>query len=358
MFRFYYSYDLISELEKELQRDHKMIQLMIDEYDLFLLSKFLFKGIDNELIAEIVVVSTNHKKSMKLVNLCKRLIDIGVEIYWKVDKNLFVKEDYFAIFDKEYLVCKQKQEDYENPELLVRSKNDFFNGLTLDSKKFTMFDGDIQIDLELDRSIVYPGEEVRLKWDVKNAHEVELEPLEAKVAESGTKYISIEDDIKFTLVAKNKGGIQKKSVFVRVLRIKEIAFDAEVFDPILQEYIPIHPINEESFDYAVYFGQKVKISWNIKMLGKLLELKLGNLPLVGTYEFENESQTDFNFIFKSITNEQRKHLTFHCFENPEIFKKEVEPLETNTKKSDHFFKKFLFLVRDIFNKVFKNETPR
>ena len=45
MFRFYYSYDLISELEKELQRDHKMVQLMIDEYDLFLLLKAFFEGV-------------------------------------------------------------------------------------------------------------------------------------------------------------------------------------------------------------------------------------------------------------------------------------------------------------------------
>lgn len=353
MFRFYYSYDLISELEKELQRDHKMIQLMIDEYDLFLLSKSLFKAVTNELIAEVVVVSTSHKKSMKLVNLCKRLIDMDVEIYWKVDKDLFVKEDYFAIFDKEYLVSKQKQEDFENPEGLVRSKNDFFNGLTLASKKLTMFDGDILIDLELDRSIVYPGEEVRLKWDVKNAHEVEIEPLEEKVTESGTKVIPIEENIKFTLVAKNKGGVQKKSVFVRVLRIKEIAFDAEVFDPVLKEYIPIKPISKESYDYAVYWGQKVKISWNIKMLGKLLESKLGNLPLMGTQEFEIKSQTNFNFIFKSINNEQRKLLTFHCFENREIFKQDAKPKETKTTKRGHFFKKFLFLVKDIFSKVFK-----
>ena len=353
MFRFYYSYDLISELEKELQRDHKMIQLMIDEYDLFLLSKSLFEGVANELTAEVVVVSTSHKKSMKLVNLCKRLIDLGVEIYWNVDKELFVKEDYFALFDKEYLVCKQKQEYAENPEALVRSKNDFFNGLTLASKKLSMFDGEILIDLELDRSIVYPGEEVHLKWDVKNAHEVEIEPLEEKVADSGTKKITIEENIKFTLVAKNKGGVQKKSVFVRVIKIKEIAFDAEVFDPVLKAYISIEPINKESFDYAVYWGQKVKISWDIKMLGKLLESKLGNLPLMGTHEFDITNQTNFNFIFKSINTEQRKYLTFHCFENPDIFQKDAETRETKTTKKGRFFKKFLFLVKDILSKVFK-----
>ena len=67
MFRSYTTYDLISELEKELLRDHRVVQLMIDEYDLFLLSRVLFEAIENELSIEIVVISTNHKKSMKLV---------------------------------------------------------------------------------------------------------------------------------------------------------------------------------------------------------------------------------------------------------------------------------------------------
>ena len=180
MFRSYSTYDLISELEKELLRDHRVVQLMIDEYDLFLLSRVLFEAIENELSIEIVVISTNHKKSMKLVNLCKRLIDLNVQIYWKVDKNLFVKEDYFAIFDKEYLISKREQPNFEDIDGLIRFKNDFFNGLSLDSKKLTMFDGDIQIEFDSDRSIIYPREEVVLRWDVLNAHEVEIEPLNEK----------------------------------------------------------------------------------------------------------------------------------------------------------------------------------
>ena len=177
MFRSYTTYDLISELEKELLRDHRVVQLMIDEYDLFLLSRVLFEAIENELSIEIVVISTNHKKSMKLVNLCKRLIDLNVQIYWKVDKNLFVKEDYFAIFDKEYLISKREQTSFEDIDGLIRFKNDLFNGLSLDSKKLTMFDGDIQIEFDSDQSIIYPREEVVLRWDVLNAHEVEIEPL-------------------------------------------------------------------------------------------------------------------------------------------------------------------------------------
>ena len=45
MFRFFFTYDLIFELDKELKRDHKIVQLMVDEYDLFLLSKSLLNGI-------------------------------------------------------------------------------------------------------------------------------------------------------------------------------------------------------------------------------------------------------------------------------------------------------------------------
>ena len=107
MFRFFFTYDLIFELDKELKRDHKIVQLMVDEYDLFLLSKSLLNGIEKNMVVEIVIISTSNKKSMKLVNLCKRLIDLDVEIYWKLDKTLFVKEDYFAIFDKEYLISKE-----------------------------------------------------------------------------------------------------------------------------------------------------------------------------------------------------------------------------------------------------------
>jgi len=353
MFRFYDSYDLISELEKELLRDHKIVQLMIDEYDLFVISKALFESISNGLTAELVIISTSHKKSMKLVNLCKRLIDMNVEIYWKVDKDLFVKEDYYAIFDKEYLLSKHKQEEFESPEGLVRFKNDFFNGLALASKKLTMFDGDMYIDFEIDHSIIYPNEEVVLSWDVQNAHEIEIEPLKEKINERGTKNITIEEDTKFTLIAKNKGNIQKKSVFVRVLKIKEIAFDIEVFDPLIKQCITIKPSSNKSGSYAVYFGQKVKISWDIKMLGKLLEAQLGNLPLLGSHEFEIIKKTDFNFVFKSLNNTQRKSISLHCFEDPKIYKEHVNDIKIKSIKNRNFLKKFLYLSTVFFTKFFK-----
>ena len=339
MFRYYYTNDLISELEKELLRDHSIVQLMIDEYDLFLVSKSLFEAVEEGISIEIVVISTNNKKSMKLVNLCKRLIDLNVQIYWRIDKDLFVKEDYFGIFDKEYLISKREQPNFDDAEGLIRFKNDFFNGLSLDSKKLSMFDGDIQIQFESNRSIIYPKEEIVLSWEVLNAHEVQI--------------ILIDEDTKFTLTAKNKGNIQKKTVFVRVLKIKEIHFDIEVLDPVINEYITINSSSIEEERYAVYLGQKVKISWNIKMIGKLIELKLGNLPLSGFHEFEIFKDTEFNFIFKSLKSNQRKNISLHGFKNSSLFR-EIESEDSIKKiKKKSFIENFLYLVKDFFSRVFE-----
>ena len=45
------------------------------------------------------------------------------------------------------------------------------------------------------------------------------------------------------------------------------------------------------------------------MLGKLLEAKLGNLPLAGCHEFEISKKTDFSFVFQSMNNSQRKMIS-------------------------------------------------
>ena len=110
MFRFYHTFDLNSEIEKELLRASHLAQILIDEIDLFMLSKTLFKAIDNGVFIEIVIVSESNNKSMKLVNLCKRLIDQEVSIYWKLDEKLFTKKDFFAIFDKQYLISSRPKQ--------------------------------------------------------------------------------------------------------------------------------------------------------------------------------------------------------------------------------------------------------
>lgn len=360
MSRFYHTYDLNSEIEKELLRASHLAQILIDEFDLFVISKALFRALEREIHIEIVIISNSQNKSMKLVNLCKRLIDQEVSIYWKMDDTMFTSEDYFAIFDKEYLICGKEQAAYEYPETLLRSKNDYFNGIAHSAQKINLLSGNIEIDFSVDKSIVFLRESITLKWEIKNAHEIIIHPSEWSVEPEGAKTIQITEDTKFTIEGKNKDHSSRKSIFVRVIKENDIDVDVDVFDPIIKDFIAIQPASIEEGLYAAYLNQKIKLTWNIPMIGKFSESKLGKLPLVGGHEFElNENQT-FLFTFKSINRTQVKQISFHCFYDENFFQQEQDsksepekitsekPLKT--QKGISLFVSFCVKLFNIFNK--------
>lgn len=319
MSRFYHTYDLNSEIEKELLRASHLAQILIDEFDLFVISKALFRALDREVNIEIVIISNSQNKSMKLVNLCKRLIDQEVSIYWKMDSDLFTKEDYFAIFDKEYLICGHEQADFEYPETLLRSKNDYFNGIAHSAQKINLLSGDIEIDFTVDKSIVLSKESITLKWETKNAHEIVIHPDQWSVSPQGVKTIQITEDTKFTIEGKNKDRSSRKSLFVRVIKENDIDIDVDVFDPIIKDFIAIRPASNGEGLYAAYLNQKIKLTWNIPMIGKFSESKLGKLPLVGSHEFELNGNETLLFTFKTINRTQAKKISFHCFHDESFF---------------------------------------
>ena len=358
MFRFFHTFDLNSEIEKELKRTNYIVQLLLDEYDLYVLAKSLFEAIEKGVNIEIVIISTNNKKSMKLVNLCKRLIDLDAIIYWKVDKSLFVKEDYFAIFDKNYLISSRKQADFQDPEKLLRLKNDFFNGLAISSKKLKLMAGEIDIDFNSDKSIVYVNEEIDLFWNTQNAHEVRITPNIGEVDVKGQYQTVIKESTKFVLEAKNKDHFSKKSILIRVLEEKEIGFTVTVLDPILKEFIQINPSSSDEGSFAVYFGQEVKISWTINMVGKLTETKIGNLPLQGSYAFESTENESFIFTFKTLNNTQVKNLNFYTFKDEQVFdgkgeENSVQESKNIKRKRKNPLEKILYLFNIIIRTIFK-----
>ena len=324
MYRFYQTFDLNSEIEKELLRASYLAQIMIDEFDLFMISKHLFKALNQDINIEIVIISNTPKKSMKLVNLCKRLIDLEASIYWAMDDSLFTNEDYFAIFDKEYLICGSKQSIYQNPETLLRSKNDFFNGLAQSSQRINLLSGNIEIEFNVDKSIVFAQEYITLKWETKNTHEIIIYPHGWEVEAQGFKTIKINEDTKFTLEGKNKDKSLRKSVFVRVLKENEIDFNVDVYDSILKDFIAIEPTLTEQGLYAAFLNQRIKLTWNIPMIGKLSESKLGKLTLKGSHEFILNQNETFLFTFKSINKTQTKKMSFKCFYDESLFEENLE----------------------------------
>lgn len=323
MSRFYHTYDLNSEVEKELLRASHLAQILIDEFDLFVISKALFRALDREINIEIIIISNTQNKSMKLVNLCKRLIDQEVSIFWKMDSELFTKEDYFAIFDKEYLICNAEQAEFEYPETLLRSKNDYFNGIAHSAQRINLLSGNIDIEFSVDKSIVFSKETITLEWETKNAHEVVIYPAEWSVSTQGVKTFQITEDTKFTIEGKNKDQSSRKSLFVRVIKENDIDIEVDVFDPIIKEFIAIQPASTGEGLYAAYLNQKIKLNWNIPMIGKFSESQMGKLPLVGSHEFELNENDTFLFTFKSINRTQTKKISFHCFHDESFFEEEV-----------------------------------
>ena len=342
MFRHFHSYNYNPEIDKELNRTKYLAQLVIDEYDLFLLSKSLLSLTKRDVNLEIVIISTTEKKSLKLVNLCKRLIDSGAQIFWKIDKDLFSKADFHALFDMQYLISSLKQLEYETPEALVRFKTDAFNALCSTSTPLRLKSGEIEIRFGAESVIVHASEKVVLHWDTKNAHQVEIMPSLGLVQNSGSQEVKLHEDTHFKLLAKNKDHSAKKALFIKVIQHVDLEFSISVFDTIINEYIPLSPSTYNSSHYAVYKGQKVNINWDIGMVGRLTEANLGNLLLKDDYEFNIEQNVDFVFVFRSLNHTTTKTLNFYCFDDDRKAKPANAPKKSfSRKRLDFSLKKFI-----------------
>jgi hypothetical protein len=81
LFKFYTTFDIISEINVQILRFEHSIQILVDENDLFFLSSSLLEVINKNIEIEIIIVANANKKSLKVINLCKRLIDGGVSVY-------------------------------------------------------------------------------------------------------------------------------------------------------------------------------------------------------------------------------------------------------------------------------------
>ena len=322
MFRYYSTYDIISEINIQIIRFELSIQILVDENDLFFLSKSLFNSLDKNIEIEIIIVANSNNKSLKTINLFKRLIDGGVSIYWYNNSDFFNEEQFFGIFDKTFLIFKSSDEKItQNEEEYVRYKNNLFKTIKSESKKIELLSGAITIEFNSEETIVQKNQTTLLTWNVENAYHVSIEPDIGDVPLIGSMEVNLTKDQSFSLTALNKGSTLSKSLFIKVFETKEIEFEISVFDPIIKNFITIEPSSLHKGHYGVYFGQLIKIYWNFNMIGKLHEITLGNLPLVGFHEFKILENTQLAFTLNTLENTQNKALVFHVFENAQIYDK-------------------------------------
>ena len=98
----------------------------------------------------------------------------------------------------------------------------------------------------------------------------------------------------------------------------------DVYDPILKDFIAIQPTLTEQGLFAAYLNQRIKLTWNIPIMGKLSESNLGKLPLEGSHEFILNQNETFLFTFKSINKTQTKKISFKCFYDESFFEENLE----------------------------------
>ena len=313
MNNFFQTYDLISEIEKEVGRAKHVIQLMIDKHDLFIVSSAIAQVIARQISVEIIVVSDNQDKSMKLVNLSKSLLDNGAQLYWICDSDLYLKEDYFMIVDKSYIVYRNDQEILSGDGFL-RRKNDYFNSIAIAENRLNLLSGDIEIDFFYNKNIVEFNEEIEIYWKVKNAHSIEISPDVGKVDSEGQLNMRLDSDSKISLIATNRDSEKRRSLFIRVEDEARLKYVVETFDSQLNDFVEIEPVEALDFHYAVFTGQLVRLSWEIRGNGKLIESNLGSLALKDSHEFVADQEINFVFIYNSINARLSDKITFHCFE--------------------------------------------
>lgn len=357
MFKFYKTYDIISEINLRLKKSEFSVQILINHNDLFFLSENLFKILDKNVVIEIILVSDSDSKTLKMINLCKRLVDGGADIYWYNNSIFFNEEHFFAIFEKTYLIEKSdSNETIENFEEIVRRKNSIFRNIVLKSDKIKLLTGAIIVDFETEKTIAQKNETVKLNWTVKNAYHARIEPTIGDIPLIGSTEILVESDQSFELIATNKESVIKKKIFIRVLETKNIDFEISVLDPILEDFLNIEPSSNNDGNYGVYLNQRVNISWDINMIGKLHEGSLGYLPLVGNHEFKATERKKFSFTFKAIERTQKKNLVFHPFEDLKIKKKlnlsYIKNQKINKPSLLILFKNNLFLLMNLFYNKF------
>ncbi len=354
MLRTYYTQHIATEIEKEIGRVAYSLKLCTEETDLLFLATKLLALANKDCQIEIIICSNSDKKSIKIANLIKRLIDSGVVIYWLNQSNNNEVEQSFCVLDNGYLISAETENKAESKETRIRSKVDLFNRLLKKSEKISLFSGEINLDFTVDKPFINRGEKVKINWKAANAHSVSISPELGEVDISGSKIVALNKSQHYLIIAKNSNAEVRRSLFIKVFSENTILFLVEVYDPILEDYIELSSVNEQNLKFGVYLNQQVRIKWESESAGKLVEQTLGTLPSRGKHDFIATEDTEFSFEFTTLVAKTAHAITLFTFENiAEIRKK--EELKSASERANNVRTLFKNFYRSVTNTIYKND---
>lgn len=317
MFKFFTTSDFIHDIERQINRCEFSMQIVINDFEFILLTEKLIQLIENKIDIQLIVISSDEKKSLRIFNLLNRLLNSGVSISWLIDKELIRKADFFAVIDKTLAIYNNKSELEGTDELKVRNLLQIFINLKLDAKEIKLNSGDLDVIFSADTTIINKNEQVNLTWEVQNAQIVSIENLEDNVLHCDKQSVRIMEDTTFILKAKNRLYQLEKKLFIKVIKNEKLVFFVDALDPIINQYVELK-LTEKTQRYVGYKHQKIKISWDINSEGMLKEENLGALPLNGSFIFNLKSFKAFNFSFVSESKIQTKNVEIIGIKDSEV----------------------------------------
>ena len=86
MYRYFQTQNLVEELDKEIEIASHLVQLIIDDFIFEKVGENLIKKLKEGISVEVVIVSKSNKKSIRLVNYAKEIIDLNGLVYFLIDK--------------------------------------------------------------------------------------------------------------------------------------------------------------------------------------------------------------------------------------------------------------------------------
>jgi len=342
---FDYSYwpeGLPAELSIQMRNFHHKTQILIDGDSFLKLGNTILKGQMSDKFFELIVFLPKGYRTLEIANLLHRIVQAGAKV-GLFEVEIFDQElEQFAIFDNKLLISNKLHEVEEDAFPLILQKHSDFQRIMENSLSVNSSSQELKMKFLANRYFVSKGQEVVLSWVVENANSTSLNPGNSEVDAVGNASFLIENDVLFTINAKNAKNKSTLSIFIKCLEEELFVLIVSVFNKDLSDYVKIDPISEDDNSYGVYIGDLLRIEWSCKTASNLSETVLGELKNVGYHNFislENR-QFDFTLIhFNQIITKQLKIYPFsaaglvsksqHVVDQNSVLSTQNSPLQLN-----------------------------
>ena len=237
----------------------------------------------------------------------------GVNIY-TADKEIPYCESA-VMLDYNRLLVKWKTsdelEEYDSNSDVFKDLHRQFTSSEL-SQEFLREVDDVDVFFEAENARVFKNGTNVIRWEVKNATEVNISGL-GDVAAKGEQTITLLKDTVLVLKALNSTQTRSKTLSIHLIKELAIEYDLEFLNPASKEYSSLKKDNA-SHVYGVHGRHKIRLSWNIPEAEKVLVQPFGATKKSGTRHFMPSGIQKIRI--SAWVQEREKHLDIVVQEYP------------------------------------------